>query len=100
MLILTSVITQITADLYKNPTAEVKAQAKDLYQFLNTLNISALKEGMDFHVEEATDNNGNEYKDVFLRIDSQFTRNGEKFVASGSIAINIQPLLDFLRTVF
>jgi hypothetical protein len=85
--------------MYYNPTQEVLDKAKALHAFLTHIRVTQLEEGFSFHIEVAKDNEGNIYRDIFIIANSQYTVNGDKFISNGGIAINIQPLINFLSKV-
>lgn len=99
MLILRSVLTKQTTALYENPTPQTLDKAKGLHAFLDNIRVTQLEEGFSFHMEVAKDSDNNVYRNIYMTVNSQFTLNGDKYLSNGGIAINIQPLINFLASV-
>lgn len=99
MLILHTALTKKTTSLYANPTPKALDGALALHSFLTNIKVTQLEEGFSFHIEAAKDNDNNVYHDIYMVVNSQFVLNGDKFLSNGGLAVNIQPLINFLGKV-
>jgi hypothetical protein len=99
MLILHTALTKKTTSLYITPTPKALEGARALHFFLTNIQVTQLEEGFSFHIEAAKDNENNVYHDIYMVVNSQFTLNGEKYLSNGGLAVNIQPLINFLGKV-
>lgn len=100
MLFLTTLLTKATTSSYINPTKEALNEAKQLLNFLENVKPSKMPEGVSFSVEAAKDEDGKIYSDIDVTINAKFTLDENKYLVSTSgIAINVQPLINFLRKV-
>lgn len=99
MLILTVALTKQTTALYVNPTKDAVDRAIAVHSFLTNINVAQLTDGLSFHIEAAKDAQGREYRDLYMLANCQYTMDGNKFISNGGIAVNVQPLINFMKKV-
>lgn len=95
MLLLTTLITKETINTFKSSPENIE-NSKMLLNFLKEVKPNELDEGVRFEVEYAKDENSEIYQNVQLQITGSFIKNGRKFLVGNGIAVDVQPLINFL----